>query len=480
METIEEWDIEHEWKCGNHPCNTINPFRNDKCSGCGQPKNESHEEIVPKDMSRENRVTDTDRYQSGEPDWFCGYCSGHSRNPAGATKCMECGADKGEKKSEAQSHGDTTAGGMTLKARLDANRGPSRVEKVLDKNGLQIFEYHLTDEEREGLTLKNDVKLPDPPQVPETFVSNDGADTVSKKGNLTTKIHKYSDEERKALTVENEVRLPRPYEPLSILRMILVGLGFACLLVCLYFGLNWLFGWHPTVATVSSTAWSYQVNVWNREIHHGRGWRNAEPRFAFNETCHTEVAGHRPCNPYSCRPHSQSYSCNCTTIRTCHPVTNCSTTCTSNRNGSSRCRRSCSTYSSCSSRNSCSTCSRTVFDTCYNSCPIYGQMCEYDYPLWVNRNSLRTTGTDHTPIRPNLHSLNNVVCLTELESLHIANNSINECARDSIVYSVGITSPHGSITLAPDSKSVYDNYTLHSQWNARWDRSGRFELLNRR
>lgn len=112
--TTRTWTIEHTWTCGNHPCNTVNPFRNDKCSGCGQPKGSSHKEHVPTNMSYENRVKDTTRFDDKRPDWFCSYCVGHTRNPASALVCKECGSTQGEKKGDAQKGQDTTAGGMVL------------------------------------------------------------------------------------------------------------------------------------------------------------------------------------------------------------------------------------------------------------------------------------------------------------------------------------------------------------------------------
>ena len=100
MENVEirEWVVEHSWTCGS--CSHVNLARLDKCEQCGQAKTTEDLEQVPADMSYENRVTDTSRFDSGLPDWICSYCPSGTRNPASVSKCQECGSSKEEKEGE--------------------------------------------------------------------------------------------------------------------------------------------------------------------------------------------------------------------------------------------------------------------------------------------------------------------------------------------------------------------------------------------
>lgn len=107
----------------------------------------------------------------------------------------------------------------------------------------------------------------------------------------------------------------------------------------------------------------------------GEGW--GTPFGAFNESCRSKYYGTERCNPYKCNPHPESYQCN---PRDC----NCRTTCTSSKNGFSNCSETCSTCYS--------TCTRTVYDTCWHQCPVYKNWCTYNYYEWVARGERTLSG----------------------------------------------------------------------------------------
>src|SRR5574337_562386 len=98
------WTIEHDWRCVY--CKQVNKGRDDKCFNCGKDIDEENCEIIPADMSYENRVKDEDvaRKLTGNPDWICNYCSHRERDEN--LTCTECGAGKGEKKKTVSSGQD--------------------------------------------------------------------------------------------------------------------------------------------------------------------------------------------------------------------------------------------------------------------------------------------------------------------------------------------------------------------------------------
>lgn len=151
-------------------------------------------------------------------------------------------------------------------------------------------------------------------------------------------------------------------------------------------GIVWLcvflFASHPENARVSGISWRYEQSLYQRETRHGEGW--GTPFGAFNTSCEKRQHGTKDCNPYKCNPHSESYKCNCKTVEYgCHDV------CVDQKNGFSKC------HEACSEREECSTCSRTVYDTCHEQCPVYDDWCSYDYYEWKHVTTQVTAGTSH-------------------------------------------------------------------------------------
>lgn len=80
--------VELEWECP--VCETRNPGTRTTCSGCGSPQPDDVSFEVP---AGAELVTDQERIQraKGGPDIHCAYCG--ARNPSGAQRCRQCGAD---------------------------------------------------------------------------------------------------------------------------------------------------------------------------------------------------------------------------------------------------------------------------------------------------------------------------------------------------------------------------------------------------
>jgi len=154
----------------------------------------------------------------------------------------------------------------------------------------------------------------------------------------------------------------------------------------------WLFGTKEESASVSDISWTYTINLQQRTLRHGSDWEPIRSD-AFNVSCDRRYYGDRDCNPHNCRPHQVSYSCNCRSEQC-----NCHTTCRDQGNGFSRCSESCSTCSK------CETCYRTEYDTCYDSCPVYKDHCDYDYYDWPTINTKVTSGAAHNETWPVLEA----------------------------------------------------------------------------
>ncbi len=409
--TKKEWVIEHDWQC--YHCGHKNPGREDKCVVCGKPIDESHSEIIPTDMSYENRVKDAEveKKLKGNPDWICFYCKHRER--AEEKKCTECGSEK-EKST-------VGAGEITF----DSEEAPKSFESKV-KVGSTPTKKIPEEEDNQNF-------LPE-----ESIFTETKTDVFQKMGKI------------------------------------LIGI-FLFLFICFLFKACYdYFRWIPTTARVTGLSWNATVNIKNRVVLRGRSWRHNEPRHSFNEVCHQEISGYHNCNPYSCNPHQQSYSCNCRDI--CRPVESCRTVCTSSGRRSSTCREVCSRSNSC--RTSCSTCYRTVTDTCYRRCPDYDQMCDYSYPSWRNIQTLRTAGNDHNIIYPEISSSLNE-CGGDPEQLYISNQSITTCKETNTQYSVHFQVDQvGPRDIEIGSLSKFRQFTINATFAAEYNHAGSFHLMN--
>ncbi len=413
------WVIEHDWRCTY--CSVVNKGREDKCVNCGKDIDEENCEIIPADMSYENRVQDQKVAEMliGDPDWVCGYCSHRERaeNP----KCSQCGSNKGEKKETVASGQDTTIGGGVVTPLQSMILPPAPV------------------------TLKPVVVIPVSPgtgiPASSTFTSNIDVDEMQ------------ASTQRSKRTV-----------------IAIVGLLTATALILL---LYWLFAMHQTMARVQETRWTYNVSLLQRQIQNGHDWRNEMHNHYFNASCHTEVRSHHRCDPYQCNPHPERYDCNCRSV--CRTERSCRDVCTSTGRRSSSCRNECTDTQRCSPV--CATCTRTVYDTCYHSCPDYDEMCDYQYPVWPTVNQATLTNVDHTPIRPSLNAMGNMPCVNDPEIL-FTNSGVSQCTVDELSFRVTFNAgEQGQYSLQPASQREYDRYRMGTNWSAEYNHAGQFHVL---
>ena len=447
--TTKTWIIEHDWKCGH--CRTFNKGREDKCVACGKPIDDTHEEIIPWDMSYDNRVQDTKVFEEKNPDWICKYCS--HRNRASKGKCEECGSDQSEKKQTVSSGQEITPGSKLPAPKRDDKGRPEYFEEYSHTSSTPQL---IVNPDYDGPRSKPASKRPKPTPPPSGKPSHYRAPTFTES----------DDEEVTKVTIESRLLLP-------------VG-GFVAVALVVYF-FFWLFSWHSGTATIFSTSWNYEVSTLQRSIQNGHSWRDQEPAHSFNESCEREIRSYHDCDPYQCNPHQVSYDCRCRSVETCRPSTSCRTVCSSNGTRSSSCSERCRTTTSCSSSTSCDTCYRTAYDTCYHRCPDYDQMCTYQYPRWSPVNRAHLSGSDHTPVRPTLRAQSNLSCPSDPEQLYIANNGVVDCHQENVTYAVTLDAgERGTRNYTPTSLTEYNRYHVGATWNIEYNHAGDFRVIGPR
>lgn len=118
-----------------------------------------------------------------------------------------------------------------------------------------------------------------------------------------------------------------------------------------------------------------------------------------------------------------------------------------------------------------------VMDTCWNRCPDYDDMCDYQYPTWPKVNTASLTGTDHTPIRPNLTSPGNAMCSSDPEYLYSSGRT--QCTTEEITFRVSFdTDGHGDYSINPSSLQEYNRYHVGGRWNAEYNNAGQFHMIS--
>lgn len=415
--TKKEWIVEHDWKCIH--CGYENLGREDKCVNCGKPIDETHKEIIPTDMSYENRVKDkkVEKKLSGNPDWICHYCKHRER--AENKSCTECGSEKIKK---IVNSGEATSPNSTM------------------------FQEKKIPEPKPNEEKKKEYKKPTP--SPYRAPQAQQPKEQPRDSKLDTRFRQFI------------------YAALAILACF----GFFLIGKEIYDYYRWI----PTNAKVIGVNWTASTTIRTRTVLSGHGWRHNEPNHVFNETCHQEISGYHNCNPYSCNPHRESYSCNCRDV--CTPVESCRTVCSSTGRRSSSCREVCSTRNSC--RTSCSTCYRTVTDTCYRRCPDYDDMCDYEYPSWRGNQTLTTSGRDHTITYPTV-ATNLLNCGSDPEQLYISSQSNTSCKQTVMTFIVQFDVENlGIRNKEVETLQEFNRFQINSIIPAFYNQAGNFTLNN--
>ncbi len=204
-------------------------------------------------------------------------------------------------------------------------------------------------------------------------------------------------------------------------------------------------------ASISGISWVYTADLRQKTQKHGTDWGSPSESSAFNVSCNKKYYGDEDCHPHDCRPHSESYECNCTSEEC-----NCHESCSSNGNGFSTCTTRCSTC------RSCSTCSRTVYDTCYDQCPVYKNWCEYDYYAWPVISTNQTAGTTHEVKWPDL-----------------AANGPDQRLDRTEKYKVAFTDGKDNWTHTPWSYAEFQKFSTGETWKLKVRRIGSVEPLEK-
>lgn len=235
---------------------------------------------------------------------------------------------------------------------------------------------------------------------------------------------------------EQKARFKRDWKPYITAGSVAGGV---ILLAGLFY---WLFTPKEVVAKVSSTTWKFTSVLYQKTLQHGSDW-GTPPFNSFNVSCMTRLYGQENCHPHQCRAHSEFYECSCHNVEY-----GCHERCSSRKNGFSSCQTVCDT------RKECSTCDRTVYDTCYDSCPVYRDWCEYSYYGWPEVDRKVTSGTTSNVYWPSLEA------------------GVDQKLETSETYKVVFTREEGSWEYSPPNLQAFSKFTTGDSWKVRVRRAG--------
>ena len=204
-----------------------------------------------------------------------------------------------------------------------------------------------------------------------------------------------------------------------------------------------------------STHWHYNVTVHQRRVEEGNAWRSEMPAHSFNESCRSEIRNYYNCNPYPCNTHTESYQCNPHLLGTCVSGT-----------------------PGCVDIYVFDTCTQTVTDTCYDSCPNYEDMCHYSYPNWPVVQQADTSNSNRLIVRPLMNMPDVRDCGGDAEFLYIENPRVSQCTVDSLNFSVTFAAQGvGNFTIHPSTTAEYGRYYLGARWRSQYNNAGRFRPI---
>jgi hypothetical protein len=473
----DSWIIMHDWKCSIPNCGFVNKGTSDNCENCGKPYEEKDGEILPDSFDKKNAIKDpkaVQRFSFGE-DRNCAYCG--ACQPLVNKVCSICG---------------------------------NKVEFEKPKSS-KVGQVTFSSEQEDG-----DDKSPLPVVI--HYPQNDPKSEVSKKYNYT-KIDHESDDEVLNLA---EVRLKNNQERSKIMKSLqrrsdmvrvagIVVLALATFALLLYFVLP-----SSKQMKIIQTSWTDTITVYQRTVEHGANWQNhhgfpahnhilsCESRFYENVSCHPyNCRPHQEnydCNPYQCNPysvreqtgsHQESYSCTTTCSRSkdvCHNETVCtnngnrSSTCTSvprcNRERETyscpgTCQRTIPEYTMVQHWRTCQhTCTRTVYDTCYEQCPVYDNWCSYTYPVWnLSQTQVLSERNNINVRKPNFTTTSGINCTNSgndfEQSVYLSSNGFaHDCYQETTTFSVTFQTLDRSMTrtYVPETFGSFLRFRNHQIW----------------
>ncbi len=277
MTTVETWDEEMLWDCKGGHKGQLG--RHTSCQVCGRPKEENDDYYDKGEARPENAVTDPQMKADAQAGalWKCRYCGCAERR--NDNSCKNCGVS--------QDDGDKERFNVDKQKRFDEVNNPFQ-----------------------GVT--NPYFEPSKPSSPP----DDGSGSPPKRSRI----------------------------PFLQLARILVGIvGAAFLVWCVV----WLFTPHKEIVQVTSVHWERSVHIDLNQVVHDTGFYESEPNDAFNvqslgmrfhHTDHRLVGNH-------IEHYTRSEVCG----QTCRPIPrvcvdvpkDCSTSCTSSKNGYKNCSKTC-------------------------------------------------------------------------------------------------------------------------------------------
>lgn len=218
--------------------------------------------------------------------------------------------------------------------------------------------------------------------------------------------------------------------------------------------IGWAFSSHTDTATITGVEWHREVRLEERQTLSGQSWNDSAPLAAFNKSCVSKVRGTTKCNPHQCNPHPQSYEYDCTGggTKSC----NCRPQCTDTGTGLAKCKDVCD---QCPVPRVCKTGIRTVYDTCYDACPVTDMWCSYQYHSWETVQTERTQGSDNHPTWPELYP------------------GPNQRVTQSAKYKVHFSSGDRSWVENP-TEQVFITREVGKAHRVEWSRAGAFKVLD--
>ncbi len=218
--------------------------------------------------------------------------------------------------------------------------------------------------------------------------------------------------------------------------------------------LYWGLSSHAGEATITKVKWSREVRLEEKKTLESQDWADNVPFSAFNKSCNSKVRGTTKCNPHRCNPHPESYEYNCTGggTRAC----NCRPQCTDTGTGLAKCKEVCDR---CPVPKTCQTGTRTVYDTCYDTCPVTDMWCSYQYHSWETVQVENMQGSDNHPTWPELYA------------------GPNQRVAQSARYEVHYTSGDQNWVETP-TEQVFVTREVGQAHRIEWNHAGAFQVLD--
>lgn len=381
-----------------------------------------------------------------EMHWRCSHCRTLNPGMAGtereSLKCSHCGAEKSDEPwvmPDAPETAPRLSGDLDAKARAGANWSCSHCEA----------ESRADHAECEVCGA--------PRAVPVTL------EPAVRASIAPTRPMRAATPREPYVAAERDVDVVQRIGIASVLKAI-GAVAAACLAV--WFSV-WLFSPNETVVRVASMVWSRERRLEERHDYAGEGWRRQAPPLVYAwDNCASRQSGTEQCHPHQCRCRPQTFDCRCTGGDTysCRCRNVCRRSCSSNRNGSARCSETCrESCSTCTHPRRCSTCTRTVCDTCYDTCPVFEQWCSYRYHRWDEIVRRRLDGRGQTCAWPDVQAHGELQRVESSERYDVRFDDTESRRTWARTYDYG----------------TYSRFDEGQRWRTEWTHAGGFTLKER-